>query len=188
MSEIRRIQTPLDDETIRSLRSGGSVLLSGVVYTARDAAHKRMFEAVVNGLELPFDLKGQVIYYVGPTPARPGRASGSAGPTTAGRMDAYAPKLMELGLKGMIGKGSRNAEVKSAIKKYWAVYFAATGGAGALLAQCIQSSEIIAYEDLGAEAVRRLIVKDLPLIIVNDIYGGDLYEEGISKYRRPLSG
>jgi fumarate hydratase subunit beta len=173
----------LDEETVQSLRAGDRVLLSGVVYTARDAAHKRMFEILERGEELPVDLRGQVIYYVGPTPPRPGRLIGAAGPTTAGRMDAYAPALMSYGVKGMIGKGSRNAAVKEAIRKHGAIYFAATGGAGALLAKCVKSADIVAYEELGAEAIRRLVVEDLPVLVVNDIYGGDLYEEGVASWR-----
>ena len=184
MSEVRRIKTPLDDDTLRSLRAGDRVLISGEVYTARDAAHKRMFELLQQGEELPIDLRGQVIYYVGPTPARPGKPIGAAGPTTAGRMDAYAPTLIAYGVNGMIGKGFRNEEVKEAIRRYGALYFAATGGAGALLAKCVKSAEVVAYEDLGTEAIRRLIVEDLPVYVVNDIYGGDLYEDSIAKYRR----
>ena len=184
MSEVRRIKTPLDDDTLRSLRAGDRVLISGEVYTARDAAHKRIFELLRQGEELPIDLRGQVIYYVGPTPARPGKPIGAAGPTTAGRMDAYAPSLIAYGVKGMIGKGFRNEEVKEAMRRYGALYFAATGGAGALLAKCVKSAEVVAYEDLGTEAIRRLIVDDLPVYVVNDIYGGDLYEDGIAKYRR----
>jgi len=182
VNDIRRINAPFDEETVRGLRAGDRVLLSGVVYTARDAAHKRMFEILQRGEELPVDLRGQVIYYVGPTPARPGRPIGAAGPTTAGRMDAYAPALMAYGIKGMIGKGSRDAAVKEAIRKHGAVYFAATGGAGALLAKCVRSAEIVAYEELGAEAIRRLVVEDLPVFVVNDIYGGDLYEDGVAKW------
>jgi len=184
VSEVRRIKTPLDDDTLRSLRAGDRVLISGEVYTARDAAHKRIFELLRQGEELPIDLRGQVIYYVGPTPARPGKPIGAAGPTTAGRMDAYAPSLIAYGVKGMIGKGFRNEEVKEAMRRYGALYFAATGGAGALLAKCVKSAEVVAYEDLGTEAIRRLIVDDLPVYVVNDIYGGDLYEDGIAKYRR----
>ncbi|MBN1374606.1 MAG: Fe-S-containing hydro-lyase [Dehalococcoidia bacterium] len=180
---IKRIKAPLDDGTIEKLRAGDQVLISGVIYTARDSAHKRLVEALDNGLKLPFDIKGQVIYYMGPSPARPGQVIGSAGPTTSGRMDAYAPRLIVEGLKGMIGKGDRTQAVKDAIKKYKAVYFAAVGGAGALISKKIVTSEIIAYEDLGAEAVRRLEIKDFPAVVINDIYGSDLYLEGKAKYR-----
>lgn len=178
------IRSPLEEGVIKKLRAGDQVLLSGVIFTARDAAHKRMAESLEKGEKLPFDLKGQTIYYMGPSPTRPGFVIGSAGPTTSGRMDVYTPRLLAAGLKGMIGKGSRSAEVKEAIKKYGAVYFAAIGGAGALIAKSIKSMELVAYEDLGAEAIRRLEVAELPLIVVNDMYGGDLYEEGKSKYRR----
>ena len=184
MSEARRIVTPLDDEIVRSLHAGDRVLLSGIVYTARDAAHKRMFELLAQGLDLPVDLRGQVVYHVGPTPARPGRPIGAAGPTTAGRMDAYAPEIMRYGVKGMIGKGFRSQAVKDAMRQYGTVYFGATGGAGALLARCVKSAEVVAYEDLGPEAIRRLVVEDLPVIVINDAHGGDLYEEGVAKYRR----
>ena len=165
------------------LRAGDEVLLNGVIYVARDQAHRRMIEAIDKGEELPFDIRGQVIYYMGPSPARPGQVIGSAGPTTSGRMDRYTPKLLEMGLKGMIGKGMRSREVKEAIKKYKAVYFAAIGGAGALISKSIKSSEVIAYEDLGPEAVRKLYVEDFPVVVINDAYGGDLYEEGKAKYR-----
>jgi fumarate hydratase subunit beta len=176
--------TPLTEDCIERLRAGDRVQISGVVYTARDAAHKRMIEQLEQGLPLPFDMRGQILYYTGPAPARPGRVIGSAGPTTSGRMDRYTPKLLECGLKGMIGKGYRSPEVKEAIVRHRAVYFAAVGGSGALLAQAVQSQEVIAYEDLGPEAVRRLVVKQLPVIVINDMYGGDLYVEGTSRYRQ----
>jgi len=182
VSEVRRITTPLDAETVRSLHAGDRVLLSGVVYTARDAAHKRMLELLRASKELPVDLRGQVIYYVGPTPPRPGRPIGAAGPTTAGRMDVYAPALIEVGLKGMIGKGFRSKAVREAIRRHGAVYFGATGGAGALLAKRVQSADVVAYEDLGTEAIRRLVVEDLPVVVVNDVYGVDLYEQGAKAY------
>jgi fumarate hydratase subunit beta len=159
------------------------VLISGVVYVARDAAHKRMVEALHGGEPPPFDLRGQIIYYMGPSPARPGRPIGSAGPTTSGRMDRYTPALLDAGLRGMIGKGSRSEEVREALKQHRAVYLAVTGGAAALITRTIQAAEVIAYHDLGPEAVRRLQVSDLPAIVINDIYGGDAYQEGQSLYR-----
>ena len=177
------IRSPLDQQTIESLKTGDQVFITGVIYTARDAAHKRMVEALEKGEELPFDLTNQIIYYMGPTPARPGQVIGSAGPTTSGRMDSYAPRLMAAGLKGMIGKGNRSQAVKDAIKKYKAVYFAAIGGAGALISKSIKKAEVIAYEELGAEAVRRLEVVNFPATVINDIYGGDLYEQGKTKYQ-----
>ena len=158
-------------------------MLSGVIYTARDAALKRMIEALELGEPLPFDIKGQTIYYMGPSPARPGQVIGSAGPTTSGRMDSYSPRLLAEGLKGMIGKGMRSPVVKDAIKQYEAVYFAVVGGVGALASHNIKKSEVIAYEELGTEAVRRLEVKDFPVRVINDIYGGDLYQEGEARYR-----
>jgi len=180
----KRITTPLDDVVVAGLRAGDQVLLTGVVYTARDAAHKRLVALIEEGKPLPFELAGQLIYYVGPTPAKPGEPIGAAGPTTAGRMDPYAPVLMERGLKGMIGKGARSKAVRDAMIKHRAVYFAAVGGAGALASKRIKSAEIIAYEDLGPEALRKLYVEDLPLFVVNDVYGGDLYEEGVARYRK----
>lgn len=177
-----RITTPLDDEVVESLRIGQRVLLNGVIYTGRDAAHKKMIELLDKGEDLPIPLKGQVIYYVGPSPAKPGRVIGSAGPTTSGRMDAYAPRLIALGLKGMIGKGKRSAEVIEAMKKYKAVYFAAVGGAAALLARRIKSCRVVAYPELGPEAIHELVVEDLPVIVVNDVVGRDLYEEGVKIY------
>jgi len=177
------IRSPLDDETIKNLKAGDQVFITGVIYTARDAAHKRLVEALDKGEKLPLDLSNQTIYYMGPSPARPGQVIGSAGPTTSGRMDSYAPRLMAAGLKGMIGKGNRSQAVKDAMKKYKAVYFAAIGGAGALISKSIKKAEVIAYEDLGAEAIRRLEVENFPATVINDIYGGDLYEEGKAKYQ-----
>jgi fumarate hydratase subunit beta len=179
-----RIETPLTDETVERLRAGDRVLISGVIYTARDAAHKRMVEALQRGEPPPFDLKGQIIYYVGPTPPKPGQVIGSAGPTTAIRMDKYVEPLLQLGLKGMIGKGYRSPQVKELLVKYKAVYFAAVGGVAVLLAKAIKSSEVIAYEDLGTEAIRRLVVEDFPVIVANDIYGGDIFEEGRRRFAR----
>lgn len=181
----KRITLPLTDRILEDLRAGDDVLLSGVMYVARDAAHKRIIEALEHGKALPFDVRGQTVYYMGPSPAKPGQVIGSAGPTTSGRMDVYAPRLISEGLKGMIGKGMRSKSVKEAMKKYRAVYFAAIGGAGALISKSIKKSEVVAYGELGAEAVLRLEVADFPAIVVNDIYGGDLYEEGKAKYRRP---
>ncbi|ADO44703.1 hydro-lyase, Fe-S type, tartrate/fumarate subfamily, beta subunit [Hydrogenobacter thermophilus TK-6] len=178
----KRIFTPLTDETIESLKAGDRVLLTGYIYTARDAAHKRMVEALNRGEAPPFDMKGQVIYYVGPTPPKPGQVIGSAGPTTAIRMDKYVEPLLKLGLKGMIGKGYRSQLVKDLLIKYKAVYFAAVGGVAVLLSKSIKSSEVIAYEDLGTEAIRRLYVEDFPVIVANDIYGGDVFEEGRKKF------
>ena len=174
MAEIK-LKTPLTDQDVEKLEIGDRVLLTGVVYTARDAAHKRLSDLIEAGRELPVDIRGQVIYYVGPAPARPGKPIGSAGPTTSYRMDAYAPKLMELGLKGMIGKGMRSAEVKKAMVERKAVYFGATGGAGALLSVRIKEAKVIAYEDLGPEAIRELVVENFPVIVINDCRGGDQY-------------
>jgi fumarate hydratase subunit beta len=184
MSQPIRLKTPLSDADVEKLKAGDKVLLNGVIYTGRDAAHKRLFDLLKEGKPLPVDLKGQVIYYVGPAPAKPGQAIGSAGPTTSGRMDLYSPKLMEIGLKGMIGKGMRKKEVVEAMKKYKAVYFAATGGAGALLAKAIKKAQVVAYEDLGPEAVTRLEVEDFPVIVVNDTKGNDLYQQGMQQYAR----
>jgi fumarate hydratase subunit beta len=184
MSEPIRVRTPLSDEDVERLKAGDRVLISGVLYTGRDAAHKRMVDLLNRGDKLPFDIRGQVIYYVGPTPPKPGMAIGAAGPTTSYRMDAYSPRLMEVGLKGMIGKGMRSREVIDAMKRHRCVYMAAVGGAGALLSKCIKNAEVIAYEDLGPEAIRRLEVEDFPVILVNDIRGNDLYEEGARQYRR----
>lgn len=184
MSEPIRLKAPLTDKDLEKLKIGDRVLISGTVYTGRDAAHKRLFDLVQTGKDLPFDVRGQVIYYVGPAPAKPGQVLGSAGPTTSYRMDAYSPSLIAKGLKGMIGKGMRSEVVKEAMKKYKAVYFAATGGAGALLAKRVKKAEVVAYEDLGTEAIRRLEVDDFPVIVVNDIHGNDLYVEGEKRYRR----
>jgi fumarate hydratase subunit beta len=180
---VKKITLPLTDETLEEIKTGDNVLLTGVMYAVRDAAHKRMVEALDQGKPLPFDIKGQTIYYVGPAPARPGQVIGSAGPTTSGRMDAYAPRLIAGGLRGMVGKGARSQDVRDAMKKYKAVYLAAIGGAGALISRSIKKSEVIAYEELGAEAIRRLEVEDFPATVINDIYGGDLYQEGKARYR-----
>lgn len=178
----RRIQLPITRDDVKTIKSGESLLLSGIIYTARDAAHKRLVELIEKGQELPFEIKDSTIYYVGPTPAKPGQAIGSAGPTTSYRMDAYSPTLIRAGETGMIGKGKRSPEVINAMKEHGAVYFAAIGGAGALLSNCIKSAEIVAYEDLGAEAVRRLTVEDLPVVCVIDCEGNNLYETGRKAY------
>ncbi len=182
MAQIK-LTTPLTREAARMLKAGDSCLISGVIYTARDAAHKRLCELVAQGKELPMDVKDAMIYFVGPTPARPGQAIGSAGPTTSYRMDAYSPILIEQGLTGMIGKGKRGPEVIAAMKEYGAVYFGAIGGCGALLSKCIKKAEIVAYEDLGAEAIRRLEVEDFPVIVVIDSQGNNLYESGRAAYK-----
>jgi len=184
MSEPIRLKTPLTDADVEKLKAGDKVLITGVIYTGRDAAHKRLTDLLKEGKPLPVDLKGQIIYYVGPAPAKPGHAIGSAGPTTSGRMDAYSPRLMEIGLKGMIGKGMRKKEVIEAMKKYKAVYLAATGGAGALLAKSVKKAQVVAYEDLGPEAISRLEVVDFPAIVVNDTKGNDLYQQGMAQYAR----
>jgi len=176
---------PLTGHDIEQLKSGDRVFITGDIYTGRDAAHKRLIDLLDEGKDLPFDIRGQIIYFVGPTPAPPGRAVGSAGPTTSYRMDAYSPRLIARGLKGMIGKGSRSSEVIEALNKYKCVYFAAVGGAGALISKCIKSSEIIAYEDLGPEAIRLMRVEKLPVFVVNDMYGNDLYQSGLKQYARP---
>ena len=178
----RRIQLPLTRELSRTLHAGDQVLLSGTIYTSRDAGHKRMCEALARGEELPFDPTDATIYYVGPTPAKPGQVIGSAGPTTSGRMDAYAPRMMEAGARGMIGKGARLPEVIDAIREYEGTYFGAIGGAGALLAKSIKKSKLIAYEDLGAEALRRLGGEDMPLVVIIDSQGNNLYEKGREEY------
>ena len=178
-----KVTAPLTKEEASKLKSGDIVKITGTIYTARDAAHKRMKETLDRGEALPFSLENNVIYYMGPSPAREGRPIGSAGPTTASRMDKYAPELLDLGLKGMIGKGKRTVQVKEAIVRNGAVYFAAVGGAGALLSKKILSSEVIAYEDLGAEAIRKLEVKDFPVIVVIDSEGNNLYETAIEQYR-----
>ena len=179
----RQIQIPLDPREIELLQSGDYVKLTGTIYTARDAAHKRMAEVLERGEELPIDMEGTIIYYMGPSPAREGRPIGSAGPTTASRMDKYAPKLLDLGMAGMIGKGKRTSEVREAIVRNGGIYFAAVGGAGALLSKRILSSEIVAYEDLGIEAIRKLEVKDFPVIVVNDSRGNNLYETAVRDWR-----
>jgi fumarate hydratase subunit beta len=178
----KNIKSPIDPQVLGELKAGDQVLITGVLYVARDAAHKRLVEAVDRGEKLPFDIEGQTVYYMGPSPAKPGGVIGAAGPTTSGRMDVYAPRLMEIGLKGMIGKGARTQPVLDAIKKYKAVYFAGLGGAGALISKCIKKAEVIAYDDLGAEALRRIEVVDFPATVINDMHGGNLYEEGKAKY------
>lgn len=178
------IKAPISDEVAKELRAGDYVYITGTIYTARDAAHKRMWEALEKGEQLPIEMNNNIIYYMGPSPAREGRPIGSAGPTTASRMDKYAPSLLDLGLKGMIGKGKRTQQVKDAIVRNGAVYFAAVGGAGALLSQRIKKSEVIAYEDLGTEAIRKLEVEDFPVIVVIDSKGNNLYETAIKEYSR----
>ena len=178
------VKVPLSKEDAKSLKTGDYVYLTGTIYSARDAAHKRMSEALANGEKLPLDVEGNVIYYMGPSPAREGRPIGSAGPTTSGRMDPYAPQLLDLGLRGMIGKGKRTKEVRDAVVRNGAVYFAAVGGAGALLSHCIKSSEVIAYDDLGPEAIRKLEVEELPAVVVMDITGDDLYISAVAKYKK----
>ena len=178
------IQAPIRKEEIKNLKAGDYVYINGIIYTARDAAHKRMDDTLTRGEKLPLDIKNQMIYYMGPSPAREGRIIGSAGPTTASRMDKYAPRLLDLGLGAMIGKGKRSKEVLDAIVRNGIIYFAAVGGAGALLSKCIQKSEVIAYDDLGTEAIRKLEVKDFPVIVVVDAEGNNLYETAIEKYKR----
>jgi fumarate hydratase subunit beta len=183
MGETKQIVTPLTDQSVIKLKIGDSVLISGIIYTGRDSAHKRLIETLDQGNDLPIDIKGQIIYYAGPAPAKPGRPIGSIGPTTSYRMDPFAPRLITLGLKGMIGKGNRSEEVRKAIVKYKAVYFGAIGGAAALMARSVKKAEIVAYEDLGPEAIRRLEVENFPAVVVNDCHGGDLYLEGMAKYQ-----
>jgi fumarate hydratase subunit beta len=182
MGKTYHLETPLTEETTRKLKSGDIVYLSGVLFTARDAAHKKLVDLIEAGEELPFDLEGSVIYFVGPTPPKPGDPIGSAGPTTSYRMDSYSPTMLKNGSKGMIGKGKRSQEVKDACKEFGGIYFGATGGAGALLGKQITSAEVIAYPELGPEAVRRLTVKDFPVTVVNDTYGNDLYQIGRDQY------
>ncbi len=182
MSQVHYLTTPLSDEDVENLKAGDIVYLSGTIFTARDAAHKRLVDLIENKEELPFQLDGAVIYFVGPTPPKPGDPIGSAGPTTSYRMDSYSPTLIKHGLKGMIGKGKRNQDVKEACKKYKAVYFGATGGAGALLGKLIKEAKVIAYEELGPEAIRMLRVENFPVTVINDAYGNDLYEEGRKQY------
>ncbi len=178
----KHIKLPLTKEIAKTLRAGDTVYLTGEIYTSRDAGHKRMCEALARGEKLPFDPTDATIYYVGPTPAKPGQVIGSAGPTTSGRMDAYAPTMMSVGARGMIGKGARLPEVVDAMKEHTGVYFGAIGGAGALLAKCIKKAELIAYEDLGAEALRKLYVEEMPLVVIIDCEGRSLYEEGRAAY------
>lgn len=178
----KKLVTPLTRETVRTLRAGESCLISGTIYTARDAAHKRLCELVAQGKELPLDVENAIIYFVGPTPAKPGQAIGSAGPTTSYRMDAYSPTLISIGLTGMIGKGKRSDEVIAAMKQHGAVYFGAIGGCGALLSKCIKKAEVIAYDDLGAEAIRKLEVEDFPVVVIIDSEGNNLYRTGREEY------
>ncbi len=178
----KKLQTPLTREAVRTLKAGDSCLITGTIYTARDAAHKRLCELLDKGQPLPIDMKDAIIYFVGPTPAKPGQAIGSAGPTTSYRMDAYSPALIAVGQTGMIGKGKRNAEVIAAMKEHGAVYFGAIGGCGALLSKCIKKAEIVAYEDLGAEAIRKLEVEDFPVVVIIDSEGNNLYETGRRAY------
>lgn len=184
MTQVKKITTPLGDDKVIRLKSGDSVLITGNIYTARDAAHKRLIELIEKGQELPIDIKGQIIYYVGPAPAKPGYPCGSAGPTTSYRMDPYAPYLLDLGLKGMIGKGLRSKEVIESIKRNKAIYFGAVGGAAALIARSIKKSEVIAYEDLGAEAIHRYYVENFPAIVIIDCQGNSLYETEPPKYQK----
>lgn len=179
----KKIQAPISNEDAKSLRAGDYVYITGTIYTARDVAHKRMYEALEKNQQLPIEMANNIIYYMGPSPAREGRLIGSAGPTTASRMDKYAPKLLDLGLKGMIGKGKRSQAVRDAIVRNGSVYFAAIGGAGAILSKCIKKSEVIAYDDLGTEAIRKLYVEDFPVIVVIDSEGNNLYETAIEKYK-----
>ena len=180
----KRISAPLKKEELTALHAGDYVYITGTIYSARDAAHKRMYETMLEGGEIPLALKDNVIYYLGPTPAKPGQVIGSAGPTTSSRMDKYTPLLLENGLNGMIGKGKRSQAVIDAIVKYKAIYFAAVGGAGALLSKCIKKSEVIAYDDLGTEAIRRLEVEDFPVIVVIDSEGNNLYETAVEDFKR----
>jgi len=182
--EPKKITAPLSDEDVLSLKAGDNVLISGVIYTARDAAHKKLIELMDQAEPLPIDLQGQIIYYVGPTPAKPGQVIGSAGPTTSGRMDAYTPKMLENGMKACIGKGLRNQAVKDALQEHKGLYLAAVGGAGALLSKKIKKCEVVAYPELGAEAIHRLEVEDFPATVINDAFGSDLYAEGAKAYAR----
>ncbi|MBI3947040.1 MAG: Fe-S-containing hydro-lyase [Armatimonadetes bacterium] len=184
MSEPIKLRTPLCDSDVLALKAGDAVLISGDLIAARDAAHQRLTELIARGEPLPVDLRGQVIYYVGPTPAPPGRPIGSAGPTTAVRMDAYSPALLALGLKGMIGKGRRTPALIETLKEHKAVYFAAVGGVAALLSERIRAVAVVAYEDLGTEAIRRMTVEDFPAIVINDCFGGDFYEQGVARWRK----
>jgi fumarate hydratase subunit beta len=184
MMAQKKITTPLTDDMVKDLKIGDDVLITGEIFTARDAAHKRMVELLDKGEKLPLDIKGQLIYYCGPSPTRPGKAIGSAGPTTSGRMNKYAPRILEAGSKGMIGKGEMGGGVPEALKKHTGVYMAAVGGAAALIAKSITKSELVAWEELGAEAIKKLTVKDFPAIVVQDAHGGNLYTEGVKKYSR----
>jgi fumarate hydratase subunit beta len=181
---IKEVTPPLTDADVEALASGDRVRITGVLYTARDAAHGRLLPLVERGERLPVDLRGQIIYYTGPSPARPGEVVGSIGPTTASRMDRYTPALLALGLKGTIGKGARSETVKEALRRHRAVYFGAVGGAGAVLSRFVREVQVVAYEDLGTEAIRRLVVEGFPAIVINDCHGGDLYEEGARQYAR----
>ncbi|RJP79295.1 MAG: Fe-S-containing hydro-lyase [Candidatus Zixiibacteriota bacterium] len=183
-ADVKRLTTPLTNEVVESLHAGDKVLITGVIYSARDAAHKRLCDLVAKGEPLPIEIQGQTIYFMGPSPAKPGQPIGSAGPTTSYRMDAYSPTLIALGLKGMIGKGVRGKDVLDAMIQHKAVYFAATGGAAALIARSIKKAEVVAYEDLGAEAIRRLEVVDFPAIVAQDCHGQNYYEIGVAQYRR----
>ena len=183
MADVKRITTPLTPEAVKDLKAGDNVLITGTIFSARDAAHKRMVEMIAEGKEAPIPLTGQVIYFMGPSPARPGKPIGSAGPTTSYRMDPYSPTLIEHGLAGMIGKGARGDEVVDAMKKFGAVYFNATGGAAALISRSIKEAEVVAYDDLGAEAIRKMRVEDFPVTVAQDCYGDNQYEKGVSEYR-----
>ena len=181
---VKEVRTPLSDGDVESLKAGDRVRITGVLYTARDAAHGRLFPLIEKGERLPIDVRGQVIYYTGPSPARPGDVVGSIGPTTASRMDKFTPALLKLALKGTIGKGYRSQPVKDALRQYKGVYFGAIGGAGAVLSRFVKKLEVVAYEDLGTEAIRRLEVESFPAIVVNDCHGGDLYQDGVKAYAR----
>ena len=183
-TQTKYITPPLTDEVVADFKAGDVVSITGVIYSARDSAHKRLVDLMAKGEKLPIEIEGQIIYFMGPSPAKPGQAIGSAGPTTSYRMDAYSPTLVAAGLKGMIGKGARSQEVVDAMKEHCAVYFAATGGAGALIAQSIKEAEVVAFEDLGAEAIRRLVVEDFPCTVAQDCHGNNLYEMGVKEYRR----
>jgi fumarate hydratase subunit beta len=182
--ETLKITSPIDEKRIKDLKTGTKVLISGTIYTARDAAHLKMVQTLEKGEALPFDIKGQTVYYMGPSPARPGQVIGSAGPTTSSRMDGYTPRLLSQGLRAIIGKGNRSSEVIGALKKYNAVYFVTFGGVGALISKCIKKAEVIAYPELAAEAIMKLEIEDLPAIVANDIYGNDLYETGRKAYSK----
>ncbi len=184
MAEVKRLNTPLTDEDIKGLKIGDNVLITGEILTARDTAHKKMVEFLDKGEKLPFDIKGQLIYYVGPSPTRPGQVIGSAGPTTSGRMNKYAPRILEAGSKGMIGKGEMGAGVPDALKKYKGAYFIVVGGAAALISKSIVANELVAWEEMGAEAVRKYTVKDFPVIVAQDCHGGNMFVEGVKKYQR----